>query len=286
MFSSASTRLLTCKNTAGGSPLSGAIMYIRSAGPVRMRSRSVRLEGAVNRPRRPAAPRLLPGGLPLLPGHTGDAGRLGQPGRSVLTVSGRLRLRWFGRWRRAERRRLRSASRLGEGAARHGQAQPDDREHLAPDHMLLLNRVRRSAPPPRPTPAGAGIVPFEQGFPEIGTAGSPGSSVPLAVDHQQQDRYGGARSVTGGGSTARLAAAVGGNRPRPDEPPAGWLVERVRAVAFSPGGLILASGGGDKTVHLWDLRDPAHPEPMGQPRSPATPRTSRLSHSHPTARLW
>jgi hypothetical protein len=68
---------------------------------------------------------------------------------------------------------------------------------------------------PRPTPAGAGIVPFEQGFPEIGTAGSPGSSVPLAVDHQQQDRYGGARSVTGGGSTARLAAAVGGNRLRP-----------------------------------------------------------------------
>jgi WD40 repeat protein len=37
-------------------------------------------------------------------------------------------------------------------------------------------------------------------------------------------------------------------------------------VAFSPGGHTLASGGnGDGTVQLWNVTDPAHPRPLGQP---------------------
>jgi WD40 repeat protein len=36
-------------------------------------------------------------------------------------------------------------------------------------------------------------------------------------------------------------------------------------VAFSPDGHTLASGGTDATVRLWNLTDPAHPAPLGQP---------------------
>ncbi|MEV5646362.1 hypothetical protein AB0L67_40800, partial [Streptomyces flaveolus] len=36
----------------------------------------------------------------------------------------------------------------------------------------------------------------------------------------------------------------------------------VSAVAFSPDGTLLATGGGDKTVRLWD---PVTPEPVGKP---------------------
>lgn len=42
-------------------------------------------------------------------------------------------------------------------------------------------------------------------------------------------------------------------------------VHSVFAVAFSPNGRLLATGGDDHMVRLWDVSDPAHPRPLGQP---------------------
>jgi WD40 repeat protein/transcriptional regulator with XRE-family HTH domain len=43
----------------------------------------------------------------------------------------------------------------------------------------------------------------------------------------------------------------------------------VTSVAFSPDGHTLASGDSDGTIQLWDLAQPAHPRPLGQPLTSA-----------------
>jgi Novel STAND NTPase 1/WD domain, G-beta repeat len=71
----------------------------------------------------------------------------------------------------------------------------------------------------------------------------------------------------------------------------------VNSVAFSPGGHTLASGGSNGIVRLWDVTDPAHPRPLGQPLtggtaavysvafSPNAP-TLASADADGTARLW
>ena len=39
----------------------------------------------------------------------------------------------------------------------------------------------------------------------------------------------------------------------------------MRSVAFAPDGHTLATGSDDKTVILWDVRDPTRPQRIGQP---------------------
>ncbi|MGH3829573.1 MAG: helix-turn-helix domain-containing protein [Pseudonocardiaceae bacterium] len=53
----------------------------------------------------------------------------------------------------------------------------------------------------------------------------------------------------------------------------------VRAVAFSPAGRILASGGDDGTVRLWNVSDSTHPRPLGQPLLGHTTKVNAVAFS-------
>ncbi|ORT98511.1 hypothetical protein UK99_01355 [Frankia casuarinae] len=103
----------------------------------------------------------------------------------------------------------------------------DDREHLAAEDVLLVNRMRRPAPPQLFAPAGMGTILAVPDLLPNGIEGLPGSPVPVVMDQRRQDRT---RAVAGGG-VARPTAAGGGNGSRLDETPAGWLVERMVTMA-------------------------------------------------------
>jgi WD40 repeat protein len=53
----------------------------------------------------------------------------------------------------------------------------------------------------------------------------------------------------------------------------------VKTVAFSPDGHTLASGSLDATIRLWNLTDPAHPTPLGQPLTGHTGTVRSLAFS-------
>jgi WD40 repeat protein len=71
--------------------------------------------------------------------------------------------------------------------------------------------------------------------------------------------------------TIRLWNLTDPTHPAPLGQPLQGHTTTVWTVAFSPDGHTLASGGGlvtgggDNTVRLWNLTDPAHPAPLGQP---------------------
>jgi WD40 repeat protein len=70
----------------------------------------------------------------------------------------------------------------------------------------------------------------------------------------------------------------------------------VRSVALSPDGRVLAAGGDDSHVWLWNVADPAHPEQLGQPIINTGPvasvafspdgRTLAVGSDYGTIRLW
>jgi WD40 repeat protein/class 3 adenylate cyclase len=84
---------------------------------------------------------------------------------------------------------------------------------------------------------------------------------------------GGSPASGSGGGTVQLWDVADPAHPRPlGQPQAGGGISVV-SLAFSPSGHTLAiasgpaSGSGGGTVQLWDVADPAHPRPLGQPQT-------------------
>ena len=76
----------------------------------------------------------------------------------------------------------------------------------------------------------------------------------------------------GGDGTVQLWDVTDTAHPRPLGRPLTAGNAPVFSVAFSPDGHTLAGGsysanGGGGTVQLWDVADPAHPRPLGQPQT-------------------
>ena len=65
--------------------------------------------------------------------------------------------------------------------------------------------------------------------------------------------------------TQDLASRLLDSENTPLSPPLAAGAGSVNSVAFSPSGHTMASGNANGTVRLWDVTDPAHPRPLGQP---------------------
>lgn len=99
-----------------------------------------------------------------------------------------------------------------------------------------------------------------------------------------------ALAVTGDGRTMAVSRAIDGSVQLYSLPPGGQAIRRGDlspstpgstpfAVAFSPDGSILAAGGTDNSVGLWDVADPAQPRPFGHPLTGLTDAVQSITFS-------
>ena len=152
-----------------------------------------------------------------------------------------------------------------------------DPAHPRPLGQLLTGGTRRVLGGVQPRRAHAGQRRHD-GTVRLWDVTDPAHPRPLgqAPDRRRRRRLGGVqprRAHAGQRRRRRHDPAVGRHRSRAP-PPARPAPDRrhpaVYSVAFSPGGHTLASGGTDGTVRLWDVTDPAHPRPLGQPLTGGT----------------